>query len=303
MIDRKLVVFRMAAALGNFTEAAAALGMSQPNVTQQMTRLEETLGVRLFERDGRNVSLTPAGRELASGCEQLFSDSAKLIRSVRCASAGVKHRRVGGTLTAGGYVLPDLIAAYMRERSGVSLSLTVANMRGVADALAARRLDVALVEGPFEQNCFLPHLFLEEDLVPAFAPGTQEEVFSLAEYVRAGKLLVLRESGSGTRWHFDRFLEKAGIPTPNPRAVLEVNSFDALKLFVRSGLGVTVISPFAIRDEVAAGTLSMGRFSEGPIRRELNFIRTPDADHKFADDFISFCIAEYSATRKAHERR
>lgn len=299
MIDRKLVVFRMAAATGSFTEAAAALGMSQPNVTQQLARLEESLGVKLFAKTGRNVVLTPAGRELAAGCERLFSDSESLIRSVQCAAEGMKSRRIGGTLTAGGYLLPDLIAAYMKKRPGVSLSLSVANMRGIADALAARRLDVALVEGPFERNCFLSHLYLEEELVPAFAPGTQKAEISLAEHIRSGKTLVLREGGSGTRWHFDRALEEFSLPPPNPRTVLEVDSFDALKLFVRNGIGITVISPFAIRDELRAGVLETGRFVEGPIRRELNFIHTADADLKFVDDFVSFCLAE----RRKPERR
>ena len=82
MIDRKLNIFRMAAVLNNFTEAAAALGMTQPNVTQQIAQLERELGHTLFERDGRQVHLTPAGRTLLQESEKLLNEAEQLIRMI-----------------------------------------------------------------------------------------------------------------------------------------------------------------------------------------------------------------------------
>lgn len=289
MIDRKLEIFRMAATLRNFTEAAAALGMSQPNVTHQLARLEESLGVKLFLRDGRRVVLTAAGRMLADRCEELFADSEKIIRAVQSCAVGVRHFNIGGTLTAGGYVLPALIAAFMRENEHYSLDLKVANTRRIEDALTARKLDVAMVEGPFEPNYFLSEPYFEDELVPVFSPGACPPEFSLARYIESGRRLILRETGSGTRYYFDRFLQAQGMPPPDLSSIQEVNSFDALKLFVRQGFGITVISRLAIRDELAAGLLQCGRFAEGPILRKLNFIYLPDQNLKFAEKFIAFC--------------
>lgn len=289
MIDRKLEIFRMAAQLRNFTEAATALGMTQPNVTHQLAQLEKELNVRLFLRDGRHVTLTPAGKALETECEQLFADAEKLVRSVRCAAAGVRSFSVGGTLTAGGYLLPGLMAAYMKRHPENSLELKIANTRGIEELLSAHKLDVALVEGPFEQNYFLSTPFRRDELIPAFAPGTCPPEFSLETYLREGKRLILREAGSGTRYYFERFLNQCGLPQPTPGSVLEVNSFDALKLFVRQGLGITVISRFAICDELSAGWLECGRFTEGPILRELNFIYLPGENLRFAEEFIAFC--------------
>ena len=289
MIDRKLEIFRMAAMLGNFTETAAALGMSQPNVTHQLARLEEEMGVKLFLRDGRNVLLTPAGKELAGHCGQLFSEAEKIIRSVRCAAEKLRYHRIGGTMTAGGYLLPGLLASYMKARAGLSLDLRIANTREIGELLVARELDLALVEGPFEQNCFLSEEYCGDELVPVFAPDSGMRSFSLAQYIRDGTPLILREAGSGTRWYFDRFLADRSLPVPEPRQILEVNSFDALKLLVRQGLGMTIISPLAIRDELAAGTLACGRFTEGTVARKLNFIYLPGADHRFVGDFIRYC--------------
>ena len=289
MIDRKLEIFRMAAMVGNFTEAAAALGMSQPNVTHQLARLEKELGVKLFLRDGRNVLLTPAGKELSASCGQLFADSEKIIRAVRCAEARRSYHRLGGTMTAGGYLLPGLLASYMAEHPGQMLDLKIGNTREISEQLAARELDLALVEGPFEQNCFLSESCCDDELLPVFAPGFCPKKFSLKAYLAAGKTIVLRETGSGTRYYFDRFLAEHGITPPEQREFLEVNSFDALKLLVRHRVGITVISRMALQDELAAGLLECGHFTEGAIRRKLHFIFLPDADHRFVDTFIRFC--------------
>lgn len=288
MIDRKLEIFRMAAMVGNFTEAAAALGMSQPNVTHQLARLEEELGVQLFLRDGRNVRLTAAGRELSAQCGELFAESEKILRAVRCAAVKLKHHAVGGTMTAGGYLLPGVVAAYMNAHPGHTLGLRIGNTREIGELLIARKLELALVEGPFEPNSFLAEEYCSDELVPVFAPGTCPDEFSLAEYIRRGGRLILREPGSGTRYYFDRFCrEKALIP--GVQEILEVNSFDALKLLVRRKLGITVISRLAVRDELVSGTLACGRFLEGAISRKLNFLHLPGGDLDFIGDFIRFC--------------
>lgn len=289
MIDRKLEIFRMAAMVGNFTEAASALGMSQPNVTHQLARLEEELGVQLFLRDGRNVRLTAAGRELSARCGELFAESEKIQRAVQCAAAKRNYHAIGGTMTAGGYLLPGLVAAYMNSHAGYRLGLQIGNTREISEQLISRKLDLALVEGPFEPNSFLAEEYCCDELVPVFAPEECPPEFSLVEYIGEGKRLILREAGSGTRYYFDRFLRECGGGRPGVLELLEVNSFDALKLLVRARVGITVISRLAVRDELASGVLECGRFVEGRMIRKLNFLYLPGADLDFVGNFIRFC--------------
>ena len=119
------------------------------------------------------------------------------------------------------------------------------------------------------------------------------------DYLEKGKRLILRETGSGTRWHFDCFRQEHNLPPPRRRCILEISGFDAIKQRVRSGFGISVMSELAIQDELAAGTLSKARFMEGPIRRSINFIYMPNENLKFAEDFISFCRR---TTRKNMEK-
>lgn len=279
----------MAAILNNFTETAAALGMTQPNVTRQISLLEQKLGISLFERDGRKVHLTPAGKALLKETERLLADAERLQRMVQCAAEGIRHYYVGGTLTAGGYLLPEYVALYMKSHPKCNLELRIGNTQEIEDLLKTHQLDVALVEGPFDRNCFFAEPFIEDELVPVFSPGYCGKRFSLASYLKAEKRLILREQGSGTRYYFDRFLEEKKLPPPRSNSVVEANSFDALKQFVRHKLGISVISTLAIADELESGALESGTFTEGRISRRMNFIYMADENLKFAESFISFC--------------
>ena len=149
MLDAKWKIFQMAAATCNFTQTAAALGMSQPNVTGQIRKLEQELGVALFIRDGRQLRLTRPGRVLLLEAESLLALSENAVRMARNAAADVLSFQLGATMTAGGYVLPPLAAEFMREHANRRIHLCIANTEEISDKLKKRFFDLALVEGAF----------------------------------------------------------------------------------------------------------------------------------------------------------
>ncbi|MDD2479344.1 MAG: LysR family transcriptional regulator [Victivallaceae bacterium] len=289
MLDKKLEIFHMAATLKHFSEAAEALGMTQPNVTQQVAVLEKELNIALFDRSLRQLELTPAGEALLNECDYLFAEVAEIKRKLYNASGGIRHYKTGGTMTAGGYLLPEYAVAYMKANPLHNLCIHIANTREVSELLKSRSLDVALVEGPFDRNLFLSNKLTDDELVPVAAPGAVAKEFSLTEYLHDGGRFILRESGSGTRHYFDLFLKKNGLPQPTEDNVVEVNSFDAIKYLVRKGYGITVISELAVVDEIKSGYLVKSRFTEGAIARSMNFIYLPNENVKFAERFITFC--------------
>lgn len=289
IIDNKLKIFQMAATLLHFSEAAAALGMTQPNVTQQIAALEKEFKLLLFDRSQRQLRLTPAGEALLVECDRLFAETGDIERRIHNASGGIQHRRIGGTMTAGGYLLPPLAADFMAQTPRYNIGIRIGNTREISDLLKTRSLDLALVEGPFDRIYFLSRRFCEDTLLAVAAPGVLPEQFSLAEYIQHGGRFILREAGSGTRWYFDLFLKKNNLPDLPESALIEVNSFDAIKNLVRRGNGITIISELAVRDEVAAGHLAISHFREGEIRRSIDFIYTAD-DPRFAETFIRFCL-------------
>lgn len=295
MLDAKLRIFRMAATLCNFTRAAAALGMTQSNVTGQIRRLERELGAELFRRDGRRLELSEAGRVLFRAAELLADEEERALRLVRNAVGSVPGFELGATMTAGGFVLPGMIAGFLREHPGrVRLNLRVANTAEISERLKRNFYDLALVEGPFDERFFLSQKLIDDELLLVGSPRLpvlRSERPELGELFRSGVPLLLRERGAGTRFYFEQFCRNLGVELEGQPQVLTVNNFDAIRAMLREGFGVTVISKFAVREELRNGMLTARRFAEGEIHRSLNFIYLAGDALAFAEEFIAFCRA------------
>ncbi len=289
MLNKKLEIFKMAAAIQNFSETAEALGMTQPNVTQQIASLEKEFHVKLFKRSSRQITLTAAGEALRDECERLFLEVSEIERKIHNASQRVHHYKVGGTLTAGGYILPELAAKYMLRNIHDKLSIHVANTHEICDLLKKRVLDAALIEGPFDRNLFISEKIMEDELVPVAPKGTYPAEISLKQYLQGHGKFVLREPDSGTRYHFDRFLQKLNLPQPEENCLIETNSFDALKQLVIGGYGISVISRLAVQNETALNKLDILQFKEGSLTRSIDFIYLAGEHYQFAENFLAFC--------------
>ena len=289
MIERSMKLFRTAAAVCNFTEVAAMSGMTQPNVTKQIANLERRLGVRLFLRTGRSVKLTPAGEVLRDECEHLFAVESDILRKLRSANERIRSYFVGGTATAGSFLLIGMNAVYQKAYPNRTLHLKIERPEVLHRMLAAGELALALTDAPYDRAYFLSEPYCMDRLSPVFAPGyCQRKTFSLGDYIRGGGTFILDESGSGGRAELERFVREHDLPDLDPAKVTEVCSLDAVKILVQAGCGISVLSELAAENEVRAGVLRTGAFSEGEILRRVDFIYTADGDQRFIHEFIRF---------------
>ena len=289
MIERSLRLFRTAAAVCNFTEVAAMSGMTQPNVTKQIANLERRLGVQLFRRTGRSVRLTPAGEVLRDECEHLFAVESDILRKLRSANERSRSYFVGGTATAGSFLLIGMNAVYQKSHPNRALHLKIERPEMLHRMLAAGELELALTDAPYDRAYFLSEPYCMDRLTPVFTPGyCKRKTFSLGEYIRGGGTFILDESGSGGRAELERFAREHGLPEIDPAKITEVCSLDAVKILVQAGGGISVLSELAVENEVKAGVLRTGTFSEGDLLRRVDFIYTADGDQRFIHEFIHF---------------
>lgn len=289
MIERSLKLFRAAATVCNFTEVAALNGMTQPNVTKQIANLERRLGVRLFQRTGRNVRLTPAGELLRDECEHLFAVEADILRKLRSADARKRSYSVGGTATAGSFLLIGMNAVYQKEHPNRVLHLKIERPEALYRMLAAGELTLALTDAPYDRAYFLSEPYCLDRLVPVSAPGyLKRKTFSLGEYIREGGPFILDESGAGGRAELERFVREHGLPEIDPARITEVCSPDAVKMLVQAGGGISVLSELVVENDVKAGVLRSGAFTEGELLRRVDFIYTASGDQRFINEFIRF---------------
>jgi len=276
MQDFRLHVFRTVAEKLSFTQAAELLYLTQPAVTLQIKALETDLGVRLFDRAGGKVQLTPAGEVLLQHARRiaaLYEEAQREIGQVQREQRG--RLRIGASTTVAQYILPRLMPAFLQRHPQLQVSVLSANTERVVHLLREGEIEVGLIEGPPGSSDVRSRKFLEDELVLVVAPG-HPWAPAAREGIPAAWLqrepLILREHGSGTRRVVETALKKAGLKLPELRIVLELDATEAIKLAVQEQLGVALVSRWAILRERQSGALIEVPVPSLPLRRWLQSV-------------------------------
>jgi DNA-binding transcriptional LysR family regulator len=273
--QRQLRTFRTVARTLSFTRAASELGYVQSNVTAQVKALERELGVPLFDRLGRRVVLTNAGRVLLRYAEQLLD----LSEEARAAVAG--DGETAGTLVVGAspslsaYRLPRLLRRFRSGFPRVKLSFRPTPHAELGDGVAAGSLDVAfLLEGPVRSARLRAEVLAEEPLV-VLAPPDHPLVgrARVAPADLAGEPILLTEPGCNYRLMFERELAEAGV---EPAAALEFDGVEAVKQCVVAGMGIAMLPAVTVEGELARAELTALRWAGRDLAIPVQMIRHKD---------------------------
>jgi DNA-binding transcriptional LysR family regulator len=268
MENFRLRVFRSVARHLNFRIAAEELLLTQSAVTQQIKALESELDVPLFDRGGGRVSLTPAGASLLPFAERLAA-LAEEAREVVAAAAGDHAGRLalGASQTIGQYLLPKLIAGFLQENPNVQISVMGGNTQTILEALVEHRVQLCLIEGPAMRRDVQVEPFMEDHMVCVVPSGHEwaDEQIDLQQLAQAS--MVTRELGSGSRRIVEQALQQAGVEVKKLRIAMTFDSTEGLLSAVEAGLGIAFVSRWAVRNQLALGTLKVARV------RDLNLSR------------------------------
>lgn len=260
MENFRLKVFRVVARHLNFSRAAEELFLTQPAVTQQIKALEDEYGVPLFDRNGGRIALTPAGKSLLPYADKLKAISDEAFEIVAGAAGNRAGKlALGASQTIGQYLLPNLVAAFLRENPRVAVAAVSGNTDQMLEAVAARRIQLAMIEGPALRKDLHIEPFMEDQLVlavPARHEWADQEVVVDA---LMDVPLLMREFGSGSRRVVEAALTKAGFKKKDLKTTIELDSTEGLLSAVEAGLGVAFVSRWAVRNQLALGTLRLAR--------------------------------------------
>ena len=167
--------------------------------------------MRLFLRDGRNGAADRGGEGAFRPVRGAVSRNRRRYSAGGAVRGGEAEATtaIGGTMTAGGYLLPGLVAAYMNSHPGHRLGLQIANTREISGAADRPQTGSCAGRGAVRAGLLSGGGVLQRRTASRLRSGDVSSEFSLAEYIGRGGRLILREEGSGTRYYFDRFLESA----------------------------------------------------------------------------------------------
>jgi LysR family transcriptional regulator, transcriptional activator of the cysJI operon len=261
MIDNfRIRVFRAVAHHLNFSRAAEELLLTQPAVTQQIKALEDEFGVPLFDRGGGHISLTPGGAALLPFAEKMKMISDQAVAAVAGAygqQAG--ELALGASQTIGQYLLPNLVAGFLCTNPKVHVTARSGNTDAMLEALLAREIQLALIEGPEQRKDLHIEAFMEDHMVLVVPAGHEwaDKTVELAKLEE--EPLLVREFGSGSRRVVEHALAAAGLKSKDLKVSMELDSTEGLLSAVEAGLGVTFVSRWAVRNQLSLGTLKLAR--------------------------------------------
>jgi len=262
---RQLKVFEAAARNLSFSRAADELHLTQPGVSMQVKELEDHAGLPLFERIGRTMHVTEAGRELLARTHEILralKDGQDALDGLRGLDRG--QLNLGVTSTAK-YFAPQLLARFRRQHPALEFRLAVSNREAVIGQLAGNEVDLAIMGRPPEElptvaESFAPHPFA---IIAApdhpLAGRRRIAVSRLAE-----ETFLVREAGSGTRSAMQHFVDEHGIRI---RVGMEMTSNETIKQAVMAGMGVSFLSRHTIGLELESRKLAMLDVHGLPVMR------------------------------------
>ena len=269
---RQLRVFNEVARHLSFSKAAQSLHLTPPAVTMQIKELEGHVGLPLFDRGGRKISLTTTGEYMLVYVRKILAT----VKDAEDATARLKKLEMGsltiGMVSTATYFLPHLLAEFKREHAGIDVRLVVGNRRQLVRMLDHSEVDIAIMGRPpvqmatrAEPFAAHPHVFIAAPDHPLIAVG---EV-TLADLL--GAPFVMREQGSGTRAALEEFFQRQSIEL---RVAMEADSNEIIKQAVMAGMGISFLSLHTLGLELDNGLLRIIPVEGAPVVRRWNCVHT-----------------------------
>lgn len=288
---RQLRVFSTIAQIGSFTAAAEQLHLTQPTISVQMRRLTDAVGLPLFEQVGKRIFLTDVGRVLLEAANELFGTIGRFEMAIDNIQGIHQGNLRIAAVTTSEYFAPRILGAFRRRYPGIKLFLQVTNREKIIARLSANEDDLYILSQPPKDLDIEVEPFLNNPMVVLAAP--QHELAGRAGLpvsVLAQENFLLRERGSGTRMALDRFLARSNVQIVSH---MELGSNEAIKQATIGGLGVCVLSRYAVVNELRSGEVVTLDVTGFPLLEKWYVVRLAGKPLSVvAQAFLTFLLKE-----------
>lgn len=270
---RQLRVFNEVAKHLSFSRAAEQLHLTPPAVTMQIKELEGHVGVPLFERKGKQVSLTTTGEYMLVYARKILAT----LKDAEDAAARLQRAETGvlkvGFVSTAKYFMMRMIADFKQGHPGIDIDIAIGNRDQLVTLLQNSEVDLAVMGRPPKEMQQIhaspfaahPHVFVASPDHPLITRGR-----ITVEDLRPFDFIV-REPGSGTRAAMQKFFDETRV---EPRLKIQLNSNETIKQAVMAGLGLGFLSMHTIGTELDQNRIALLDVEGAPVVRSWNLVYT-----------------------------
>ncbi|MDH6265852.1 LysR family transcriptional activator of nhaA [Rhizobium sp. SG_E_25_P2] len=245
--------FRAVAHDGNLTRTAERLNLSQSALSIQIKQLEERLGHALFERRGRQLFLTEAGRIALDHADTIFSTGEELVETLKETGRTRRAIRIGALATLSRNFQIEFLRPIL-GRSDVDIILRSGSASELLGALEGLNLDIVLLnQAPMADSVtpFIAQHVYQQRVSLIGRPTYGQAGATLADLLAAHPV-ILPTLESGVRAQFEALVARLGV---TPQVAAEVDDMAMMRLLAREGAGLAVLPPIVVKGELEAGSL------------------------------------------------
>jgi DNA-binding transcriptional LysR family regulator len=269
---RQLRIFTAIYKTGSFTKAAELLHTSQPTVSEHLQNLEHSLRCRLFDRLGRGIHATAEADLLYPRALAILEDIDKLKDELAATGRRVSGElMIGASTIPGAYFLPEAAAAFKTAHPDVAFEIRIADSTAIVRAVAAGELLVGVVGAKSPGRGLIYEHYCQDELTLVAAPEVVSPgALSIGDLLK--KPFLLREEGSGTRKHLEDALAKHRVSISQLAVVAVLGSTSAIKEAVKAGLGLAIVSRYAVAGDLDCGKLRQIDLPELDLHRDFYLV-------------------------------
>lgn len=292
---KQIEAFISVAKLKSFSKAANTIFLSQPTISSHISSLEKELSIQLFDRTSKEVNLTPAG-------ESFFNYAIDIINTRNHAVVALSNfnNKISGKLnlssstTPCNTIVPDLLKKFIDKYEDVTFNIIEQGSGEIIKNILDLKSEIGIVGTCIENDKIKCFKLLEDDLIIISNPSLNlEDEVSISSLFK--HKFIFREKNSATRITFENALLDKDIPLNNLKVLCEVNNLDTLIQFVRSGMGISIVSKKLYENYSYDQNLKYSVIKDLDLKRDIYLvINSKRTLTPTANAFFDMCKEEFN---------
>ncbi len=273
-----LEIFNTVAGLQNYRKASDEMHISQPALSIEIKRLEEQIGLKLFDRIGNRIYLNDNGRMLQKYTNNIFSiihDMEGAIQEEKIHVGGIIN--IGASNTPGTYILPKMMAQFRRDYPDVSFSMTIGSTSEIARKIESAGLDMAVNGGEceFGRQIHIEKIYDDRLVLVASVKNPAAALEKVCPDDIRGMSFIVHKADSQLYADYRMLIKKMNIPEC---VAMSLGNIDAIKNSVKTDIGISLVPEASVKEEIRSGELKVLNISgidiEYPYRLIYNNNKT-----------------------------